>query len=99
VDASPLPARISSKGARTSESESRWSSVEKEIARLLPEVAHEEERSHPPGTELPQDGSLLSDVLSTAYRWLQAILVVGGAALVISLLSPCFAWIAALVAW
>jgi hypothetical protein len=81
-----------------SEKESRWSSVEEEIARLLPEVAREDARSHPHGVGLPRHGALLADVPSTTYRLLRAALVVGGAAVVISLASPYLAWIAVLVA-
>jgi hypothetical protein len=82
-----------------SDPESRWSSVEEEIARLLPEAAREDARSHPLGMELPPDGALFSDVPSTTYRVMRAILVLSAAAVVISLLSPCFAWMAALVSW
>jgi hypothetical protein len=74
-----------------------WSSVERKIASLLAEAERQDSRSHSLGTGVADERALLSDVHSKAYRVLRAALVVGGAAILISLLSPYLAWFAALV--
>ena len=69
--------------------ESNWSWVEDEIARLLPEI-HREGSAN----EIPGDPALL-DEPSIATRLIRAALLVLGAALIIVIVSPFLAWIAA----
>ena len=69
--------------------DSRWSSVEEEIASLLLEISREE-HSVP---EISDDGP------SKTYRLLRALLVVSGAAFVIGIVSPYLAWFAASLTW
>ena len=78
--------------------ESKWSSVEDEIAKLLPQIPREDAGPHSLVKGIPQDQALLSDVPSKSYRLLRAALVVSGAAVVISIVSPYLAWLAAAVA-
>jgi len=47
--------------------------------------------------EIPGDPALLSDVPSIAYRAIRAVLLILGATLVITIVSPYLAWIAASV--
>ena len=77
--------------------ESKWSSVEDEIASLLSEIPREDSKPDSLVMGIPQDQALLSDVPSKSYRLLWAALVVSGAAVVISIVSPYLAWLAAAV--
>ena len=70
--------------------ESNWSWVEDEIARLLPEI-HREGSAN----EIPGDPAFLCDEPSIATRLIRAALLVLGAALIIVIVSPFLAWIAA----
>jgi hypothetical protein len=75
-----------------------WSSIEDEIARLLAEIPHEDRKPDSP-KEAPGDPVLLSYAPSITYRLIRAVLIIGGAAFVISIVSPYFAWIAASLPW
>ena len=77
--------------------ESKWSSLQNGIASLVPEIPHEDSRPDSLVMGIPQDQALLSDVPSKSYRLLWAALVVSGAAVVISIVSPYLAWLAAWV--
>ena len=72
--------------------DSNWSSIEDEIASLLPEIRREDLAN-----EIPGDPALLSDVPSIASRAIRAVLLILGATLVITIVSPYLAWIAASV--
>ena len=71
--------------------DSNWSSIEDEIASLLPEIRREDLAN-----EIPGDPTL-SDVPLIAYRAIRAVLLILGATLVITIVSPYLAWIAASV--
>jgi len=75
---------------------SSWSSVEAEIARLLPEIPREPSTPHSPNG-IPDHRALLSDAPSITYRLIRAAVVVSGAAIAISIVSPYLAWFAALL--
>jgi hypothetical protein len=70
-----------------SDPQSNWATVEKEIANLLEEMPRED----------PYEQSPSSDVPSPTCGLLRAALVIGGATVVISLVSPYLAWFAALL--
>ena len=70
-------------------------SVEREIARQLEEIQVEDSR--PLLVAIPQDQALLSDELSNTSRLLRGALVVSVATVVIRIVSPYLAWIAARV--
>jgi hypothetical protein len=74
-----------------------WSSVEAEIANLLREIPREDPK--PRSAEIPDDSAILSDPHSITYRLIRAALVVSGAAVVISIVSPYLAWFAASLTW
>ena len=75
--------------------ESMCQSVEREIARQLEEIQREDSR--PLLVAIPQDQALLSDELSNTSRLLRGALVVSVATVVIRIVSPYLAWIAAWV--
>jgi hypothetical protein len=75
-----------------SSNEAGWSSVQSEIARLLPEIAREES---PPPSPVGED----PDLPSKTYRLLRAALIVSTAAVIIAVISPYLAWFVALIAW
>jgi hypothetical protein len=74
--------------------ESDWSSIEDQIASLLDEIPRGDSRL-PPTREIPDGPTLLSDAPSLTYRLIRAVLIVSGAAAVISIVSPYLAWFAA----
>jgi hypothetical protein len=78
--------------------ESRWSSVEDEIANLLQEFPQEDSKQHV-SKEITSDPALLFDTLSITYRLIRAVLVVSGATVAISIVSPYLAWFAASLTW
>jgi hypothetical protein len=69
-----------------------WSSVQEEIAGLLPEIPREEATPHLLIGEDP-------GAPSKTYRLLRAVLVVSAATVIIALVSPYIAWLAAFVVW
>ena len=75
-----------------SDPESNWASVEKKIAGLLKELPRPEDE-----IGIAHDRAPLSDASSKVFGFLWAALVVGAAAGIISIASPYFAWIAALL--
>jgi hypothetical protein len=73
--------------------DSNWSSVENEIAKLLPEIPHEDRKPD------SANEALLADAPPITYRLTRAALVIGGAGFFISIVSPYLAWIAASLGW
>jgi len=74
--------------------ESDWSAVEDEIASLLHKIPRTDSRA-PSAKQIPDGPTLLSDAPSLTYRLIRAVLIVSGAAIVISIVSPYLAWFAA----
>jgi len=80
---------IAERKADPSSTAAGWSSVQNQIAKLLPEIPHEESTPH---SVIGED-----DAPSKIYLLLRAVVVVSAAAVTMALVTPYLAWFAALV--